>query len=357
MVGRFTTDILVEGNGLTAASLAYYLSKYNTDKDITLLLNESSKNAIPFITPGVILPIFEFNSSLIEKFIKKTSVLLEDLHSITSLFELSKNPLAILYRGKESLEMRDKHIFSIAETNLKHINYESEDISNYYPFINTESEIYLTEIYKSLTCSDCHNLISAFQSLAEENNVQIIRESKNYNFKKESATIESTDITYDSREYSFITSPSLFSNNDIQTFLGMKITTPIIEKFPRTSIYDIETGSIMWLEEAGYFQIFRLSKEKDIKKSEEELEKIFLKLFPRMENLEIVETTSEEITSISNVLECLRKLDNTNVFQFSIPIQYEITMAPILSKNISSLISRQEKEILKKPSIESLLLN
>ncbi len=171
---KYSTDILIEGDGLSASALAYYISLNNPDEDITLLQREDRTDTFSFLTPSILLPVTELQSSLMAKAFSKTGLLLEDLHSITSQFELSKNPLALVFRTKYSIDLMDKFLAKIADTNIKHNNYATEDIARNYSFINRENKIFLTEIADSFACSDIHSLISTYKKIAEENNVHII---------------------------------------------------------------------------------------------------------------------------------------------------------------------------------------
>ncbi|MCK4971724.1 MAG: hypothetical protein KAS52_00245, partial [Candidatus Heimdallarchaeota archaeon] len=261
MSAKYSTDILIEGDGLSASALAYYISLNNPNEDITLIQREDRTDTFSFLTPSILLPVTELQSSLMAKAFSKTGLLLEDLHSITSQFELSKNPLAILFRTKKSIEAMDKVLTKIADANIKHSNYAIEDIARTYPFINRENEVFLTEISDSFTCSDIHSLIDTYRKVAEENNVHIINQSTEMKYDELDNSIITKDYTYNARNLIVSTSVDLLLNNPYQEMKGFKVSTPIIEKFPRISLYDVDTQSSMWLEEAGYFHIFQLFSE------------------------------------------------------------------------------------------------
>ena len=53
------SDILIEGEGLTAAVLSYYLSTMKQDKSINLVLHKRENISSPIYTSGSIFPIFK----------------------------------------------------------------------------------------------------------------------------------------------------------------------------------------------------------------------------------------------------------------------------------------------------------
>jgi len=355
MSEKYSTDILVEGDGLSASALAYYISLNNPDDDITLLQREDRKDTFSFLTPSILLPVTELPSSLMAKAFSKSGLLLEDLHSITSQFELSRNPLALLFRTDKSIEVMDKIIAKIADTDIKHNNYSTEDIARDYSFINLENEVFLTEIPDSLTCSDIHSLIATYAKIAEENNVHIISETSEMKYDESDNSIITKDYTYNARNLIISTSIDLLPNNTYQEMKGFKVSTPIIEKFPRISLYDIDTNSSMWLEEAGYFHIFQLLNDLNPQEATIKIKELFNSIFPHMDSLEIV----DEVFAIVNnpVLSegSIMRYSNTKLIQFLLPLQYEFSLAPVLASNLSNLVSKQEEEILDKITTESAL--
>ena len=292
---------------------------------------------------------------MMEKAFVQNGLLLEDLHSVTSHFELTKNPLAILFRNKNRPNLMEKFLSKISNTKIKHTNYSPEDIARDYSFINSEDEVFLTEIYGSYTCSNIPDLMITYNKLAEENNVHIINETDSLRFEKESSNFESKNYSYESRNTIISTSLDIFPNIAIQEVKGVKITTPIIEKFPRISLYDIDTASFMWLEEAGYFHIFRLFEELDTKDIKERTKDLFLSIFPHIETLEIVDETSAKILHQKSVKESIKRNINTKLIHFTLPIEYEFSLSAVLAENLSKIISKQEKDKIANISIKNLL--
>ncbi|MBA7554033.1 hypothetical protein ES705_46645 [subsurface metagenome] len=64
-------DILVEGNGLTAVTLAYFLSKNNKNKEIVLLEHGNPPLKHQLFIPGVIMPLFELEKKTSELCFRK----------------------------------------------------------------------------------------------------------------------------------------------------------------------------------------------------------------------------------------------------------------------------------------------
>ena len=355
MSAKYSTDILIEGDGLSASALAYYISLNNPNEDITLIQREDRTDTFSFLTPSILLPVTELQSSLMAKAFSKTGLLLEDLHSITSQFELSKNPLAILFRTKKSIEAMDKVLTKIADANIKHSNYAIEDIARTYPFINRENEVFLTEISDSFTCSDIHSLIDTYRKVAEENNVHIINQSTEMKYDELDNSIITKDYTYNARNLIVSTSVDLLLNNPYQEMKGFKVSTPIIEKFPRISLYDVDTQSSMWLEEAGYFHIFQLFSELNPHEAVSKIKVLFNSIFPHIDTLEIVDEIFAIVKNPELSDRSINRYTNTKLIQFLLPLQYEFSLAPVLASNLSNLVSKQEKDILDKITTASVI--
>jgi hypothetical protein len=355
MSEKYSTDILIEGDGLSASTLAYYISLNNPDEDITLLQREDRKDTFSFLTPSILLPVTELQSSLMAKAFSKSGLLLEDLHSITSQFELSKNPLALLFRTKRSIDLMDKVLAKIADTNIKHNNYTTEDIARNYSFINREKEVFLTEISDSVACSDIHSLITTYRKIAEENNVHIINGSNEIRYDESDNSIITKDYTYNARNLIVSTSTDLLPNNSSQEMKGFKVSTPIIEKFPRISLYDVDTKSSMWLEEAGYFHIFQLFSDFNHEEATNRTKALFNSIFPHIDTLEIVDEIFAIVKNPELSDESIKRCTNTKLVQFLLPLQYEFSLSPVLANNLSKIISKQEKESTDKLTIESVL--
>ncbi|MHA1345828.1 MAG: hypothetical protein ACTSVO_05260 [Candidatus Heimdallarchaeaceae archaeon] len=357
MRGKYSTDILIEGDGISASALAYYMSLNNPNEDITLLQREDRQNTFSFLTPSILLLVPELESSLMAKAFSKSGLLLEELKSITSQFELSKNPLAMLFRTKNSIDLKDKFLAKIADTNIKHINYSSEDVARNYSFINRQNDVFLTEVFDSYTCSDIYNLIATYKKVAEENNVQIISASNDMKYDESDNSIITKDYTYNARNLIISTSIDLLQDSSYQEMKGFKVSTPIIEKFPRISLYDVDTKSSMWLEEAGYFHIFRLFSDINPKEAANETKALFSSIFPHIDALEIVDELFAKVNNPDLSNESIKKHAKSKIIQFLLPLQYEFSLAPILASNLSNLVSNQEKETLDRITTESVIKN
>jgi hypothetical protein len=352
---KYSTDILIEGDGLSASALAYYISLNNPNEDITLLQREDRKDTFSFLTPSVLTPVTELQSSLMAKAYLKSGLLLEDLHSITSQFELSKKPLALLFRTKKSINLMDKILSKIEDSDIKHINYTAKDIARNYSFINLENDIFLTEIFDSFTCSDIHSLIATYTKVAEENNVHTISENSEIKYDESDNSIITKDYTYNARNLIISTSIDLLPNSTYQEMKGFKVSTPIIEKFPRISLYDVDTNSSMWLEEAGYFHIFQLLSDLNPQEATSKIKALFTSIFPHMDTLEIVD---EMFAIVKNPVlsdSSIKRYANTKLIQFLLPLQHEFSLAPVLASNLSKLVSKQEEETLDKITTESVI--
>jgi hypothetical protein len=136
---------------------------------------------------------------------------------------------------------------------------------------------------------------------------------------------------------------------------GLKVSTPIIEKFPRISLYDMDTKSSMWLEEAGYFHIFQLFNELNPQEAASKIKVLFSSIFPHIDTLEIADEVfaivkNPELSDVS-----INRYNNTKLIQFLLPLQYEFSLAPVLASNLSNLVLKQENEILDKITTSSLI--
>ncbi|MCK4897024.1 MAG: hypothetical protein KAS47_09450, partial [Candidatus Heimdallarchaeota archaeon] len=140
-----------------------------------------------------------------------------------------------------------------------------------------------------------------------------------------------------------------------QEMKGFKVSTPIIEKFPRISLYDVDTQSSMWLEEAGYFHIFQLFSELNPHEAVSKIKVLFNSIFPHIDTLEIVDEIFAIVKNPELSDRSINRYTNTKLIQFLLPLQYEFSLAPVLASNLSNLVSKQEKDILDKITTASVI--
>ncbi len=335
MVEKIESDILVEGEGITAVALAYFLSKHKPDENINLVLKQSKGLNLSHFNPGIILPIFQLSDSLMNVVFQRNITILEELNTVSKDFEFSQNPLILLYRDKNAIVKMKAHREKLETCNIKHKNLSLDEIESYFPFIKTDKEIHVTEVYNSYTCSNPFDLYTSFQKLAEENDVYIIRENDNITMKgKKKFSTTLTD--YIGRNLVFTTS-NYNQHADLRKINLVKIITPILEQFPKISLFDSAAASFMWIEEAGYFHIFRSSDKK--RESLESIENDFDEIFSFSGKLEILDasyTKSDTINSIDNSLGYMREKE---VFYLNIPPHLELSLSPLISEMIARLSS------------------
>jgi len=345
MVEKIESDILIEGEGITAVSLAYFISERNPEKSINLVLGEPQGLNMSHFNPGIILPIFSLPDSLMNKVFQRNKSILEELNSITKDFELFKNPLILLYRGKNSIEKMKTHQEKLVESSIKHRNLSLEEIESYYPFIKTENEIHLTEVYNSYTCSYPFDLYTSFQKLAEENDVYIVKEKEQMKLKKQ-RTISSSTADYVGREITLTTSIYDQIQSEKRVSNLVKLTTPIFERFPKISVFDALTASFMWLEDAGYFHIFRSSEKK--RESLDNVESSFGEIFAFSGKLEIMDAIFKKVYTVESIANSLNYIQERDIYSLNIPTHLELSISPFVSNKISKL-NIGEMEIFKQP--------
>ena len=335
------SDILIEGEGLTAAILSYYLSTMKHDKSINLVLHKRENIGSPIYTSGSISPIFKLPSLLMEKVFNRTKEIIVDLHSTASYFELYQNPYLVLYRDKDSFAQMIEHRKKLSDTNIRHANLSLEEIENYYPFINTAEEIYLTEIYNSYTCSNPYELFTTFLKLAVENDVKVINDNSEIIINKKGEMV-TENTQYIARDNAVTTSINQCPESFSQSRRILKVVTPIFEKFPRVSIYDMSTSSLMWLEEAGYFHILHSLGREDEKKSISKVKSDFGKVFSLTDSLEIIDSYHTQISICDSINDWIQVSASKKMFHFNIPLQFELSAAPILAKSFSQKLDKKE---------------
>ncbi|MCE7743181.1 MAG: FAD-dependent oxidoreductase [Candidatus Heimdallarchaeota archaeon] len=345
MVEKIESDILVEGEGITAVALAYFLSKYKTDSSINLVLREQKGLNLSHFNPGIILPIFQLPDSLMSAIFQRNITILEELNTITKDFEFSQNPLVLLYRDKNSIAKMNLHQEKLEGSTISHKNLNLEETESYFPFIKTEKEIHLTEIHNSYTCSNPFDLFTSFQKLAEENDVYIIREKERISIKnKRILSTASTD--YSGRDLVFTTSNYNQHPTELRTSNLVKVITPIFERFPKINLFDASTASFMWLEEAGYFHIFRSSDKK--RESLESIESDFDDIFSFSGKLEILDASYKKLDTINTIDNSLGYMNDKEIFYLNIPPHFELSLSPLVSDRIARL-NDEKLEILKQP--------
>ncbi|MCG3225631.1 MAG: hypothetical protein H7645_01825 [Candidatus Heimdallarchaeota archaeon] len=346
MVEKFRSDIIIEGSGLSASALAYYVSLHNTDDVIILIRRETKETNTPNFTPGFSFPQFDLPGEIMDGVFRKTKENLGDLHSISGMFEFSTNPLVTTYRGRDSQKMMENHKTKLEKTDIKHNTLDINDISTYYPFISRQEEIYLMEIFDSITCANVKELSQAFQKFATENNVIITKESGNLKLNVKDRKLFSEESKYTANKVITITSKHLFSSSFHEELFALDISTPVFEKFPKINLIDFYNNSYMWLEEAGYFHIFRLFEKDDEEQSILLVEKDFEKVFPHLGKLEIADSSFVKHMQCNDLGKSLGTLNSSNIHCFSLPVESELSLITVLAENYSNLIASDKlKEI------------
>ncbi|MHA1199525.1 MAG: FAD-dependent oxidoreductase [Candidatus Heimdallarchaeaceae archaeon] len=346
MVEKIESDILIEGEGITAVALAYFLSKYKTDARINLVLREQKGLNLSLFNPGIILPVFQLPDSLMSTIFQRNITILEELNTVSQDFEFSQNPLVLLYRDKNSIAKMKVHQEKLKYSNIKHKNLSLDEIKSYYPFIRTEKEIHVIEIYNSYKCSNPFDLFTSFQKLAEENDVYIIREQEKISIKgKRTLSTESTE--YVGRDLVFTTSNFNQHQIELRKSNLVKVITPIFERFPKINLFDASAASFMWLEEAGYFHIFRSSDKK--RENLESIESDFEDIFTYSGKLEILDASYKRLDTINKIDNSLGYMKENEIFYLNIPPHFELSLSPLVSDRIAQL-KIEQLEILKQPN-------
>ena len=86
MAEKIESDILIEGEGITAVALAYFLSKYKKNESIHLILRDSNDLKLPHFNPGIVTPIFQLPASLMGLVFHRNINLLKEINTITPDF-------------------------------------------------------------------------------------------------------------------------------------------------------------------------------------------------------------------------------------------------------------------------------
>ena len=111
----------------------------------------------------------------------------------------------------------------------------------------------------------------------------------------------------------------------------------------------------MWLEEAGYFNIFRLFSDLDKKDMIKETKELFLSIFPHIKTIEIVDETVIKLLNQKSVGESIKRSKHANLIHFVLPIEYEFSLSTVLAKNLSKFIAKQEQDKITEISVNTLL--
>ena len=348
------SDIVVEGNSLTAAALAYFLSLYNENETISLISIEKREQSTSYFTPGIIMPIFQLHKQYMEKIYERTIIELKDIQSLSGTFELSNNPVTLLYKGKEAIKLMQEHRDKFDESTLNYRYLSLEDIINYYPFFNTEDELYITEIYNSYSCSNINDLVFTFQKLAKENGVEIINELDDITYDQEKECFRTKEMEYAGDKLNILTSVSIIPDLVTEEMRIMKVITPVLEKFPKISMVDMKTDTMMWLEEAGYLHIHRLFSQLTEKECLDKIKVDFEDTFPLLGSLQVADSLSANLKSNFQIENSIGKLNGNRTIYFSLPLRYELSMIPAIAIGFSRLVENK-KYILSTLTIEDLV--
>jgi hypothetical protein len=354
MNGKYVHDIIIEGNNLTATTLAYFLSLNYKNKAITLLQREDIPNR-SFFTPNIITPVFELPDEFMSSVFKSSKEKIAEVHSISGHFEYSQISLILLYKELETLEIRKNHEKKLTCSEIKHKNLSQDEISTYYPFISSQEEIMVTEIYESFTCSDVNDLMVVFQKLAEENGVEIIGNASKIDFYEKEGTFETEDNEFTPSEFSVVTSPEFSRSNSIVDQQVLRVTTPILENFPRINLVDVSTNTQMWLEESGYFQIFRIFNEVEEMECVKQIKDNFKRLFPLLGVLQTIDSNFINLKINTSLEESVGSFEKSKTYYFHIPTQMELSIIPSLAERFSILQKKNENEFLSDISLKKIL--
>ncbi len=348
MEEKIESDILIEGEGITAVALAYFLSEYKKNETINLVLREQEELNLSLFNPGLILPVFQLPNSLIGTVFQRNINLLEELNTVTQDFEFAQNPLVLLYRDKDSITKMKEHQEKLKEANLKHANLTLEEIESYYPFIRTEKEVHIIEVYDTYTCSNPYDLFTSFRKLAEENDVYIIREKEKIEVKN-NKNLMTPSTEYSGKNMVVTTSYYNQHNSELRRSNLVKVITPIIERFPKISLFDSSSASFMWLEEAGYFHIFSSVDKTKEKESLDRIKKGFEEMFSFSQELEILDVNYRRIEFLHSIEKSLGYMENNGIFYLNIPPHLEPSLSPIISERIAKL-SDEKADSFKEPN-------
>ncbi len=354
MNGKYVYDIIIEGSNLTASALAYFLSLNYKNKSIVLIQREDIPN-LSFFTSNIIAPVFELSDEFMSSVFKDSKEKLKEMHSISGHFEYSQHSLILLYKELEMREIRKNHEKKLVNSEIKYKHFTEEEISTYYPFISSEEEIKITEIYESLTCSDVSDLMVVFQKLAKENGVEIIRNVSKIDFYEKEGTFETEENEFTSNEFSIITSSGFNSLKSIADQQVLKVTTPILENFPRVNLVDVGTLTQMWLEKSGYFQIFRIFHETEEKQCFKQVKDNFKRLFPLLGVLQTIDSNFINLKTNTSLEESVGSFTESKTYYFHIPIQMELSIIPSLAEKFSILQKKNEGVFLSDISLNKIL--
>jgi hypothetical protein len=341
MVEKYQSDIIVEGNGLSASVLAYYLS-LNTDDVILAIQREEKESNTPHFIPGFSFPQFDLPFDVMEKVFRKTRENLNDFHSLSGHFEISSNPLVATYRDRNYLNLMEEHKAKLKNTSIQHNILDISDISTYYPFISRQEDIFLIEIFNSITCANINELSQAFQKFAKENEVVFTKETSNLKIDLKNKKLLSENSSYDANKYITVTSKQLLSTSSHEEIYTLDISTPVFEKFPRINLIDFYNDSYMWLEEAGYFHIFRLFNNNNEKQCIKKIEEDFEKIFPHLGKLEIADSSFVKQIQCSHLEKSIGTLGSETIHYFSLPLQSELSLITVLAENYSKKIAENK---------------
>ncbi len=354
MNGKYVYDIIIEGNNLTATTLAYFLSLNYKNKSIALIQREDVPNR-SFFTPNIVAPVFELSDEFMSSVFKSSKEKLIEVHSISGHFEYSQLSLILLYKELETQEIRKNHEKKLTNSEIKYKHLSQEEISSYYPFISSGEEIKITEIYESFTCSDVNDLMVVFQKLAEENGVEIIGNASKLNFYEKEGIFETEDNEFTPNEFSIVTSPGFNRIKSIVDQQVLRVTTPILENFPRVNLVDVSTHTQMWLEESGYFQIFRVFNEVEEKQCVKQIKDNFKRLFPLLGVLQTIDSNFINLKTNTSLEDSVGTFDKSKTYYFHIPSQMELSIIPSIAERFSILQKKNETEFLSDISLRKIL--
>ena len=113
----------------------------------------------------------------------------------------------------------------------------------------------------------------------------------------------------------------------------------------------------MWLEEAGYFHIFRLFNNEEENLNITQIENDFEKLFPFLGKLEIVDSSFTRYMQCNNLNKSVGILNSNQIHYFSIPIQNEFSLIPVIADKCAQRIAEDNLEEISEFNLINLLTN
>jgi len=351
---KYVYDIVIEGDNLTSATLAYFLSLNYKNRSIALIQREDIPNR-SFFTSNIITPIFELPDEHMSNVFKNSKEKLKEIHSISGHFEYSQLSLILLYKELEMQEIRKNHMKKLEDSEIRHKHFTNEETVEYYPFITSQEEIKITEIYETFTCSDINDLIVVFQKLAEENEAEIIKNVNKIDFYEKEGILETEDNAFIPNEFLIITSPGFNTLRSIVEHQILRVTTPILENFPRVNLIDVDTQTHMWLEESGYFQIFRVFNEKEEKQCFKQVKDNFKRLFPMIGVLQTIDSNFTNLKINKSLEKSIGSFDSSNTYYFHIPVHSELSVIPSIAEKFSHLQMENENNFLTDISLDRIL--